>query len=40
MKDPSKMKAERDTDTAILRQKKSPNRLVVDEGSNDDNSGE
>ncbi|KAM0793495.1 hypothetical protein ACM66B_000934 [Microbotryomycetes sp. NB124-2] len=36
--DPSKPKIEEDSATAILRPKKSPNRLVVDEASSDDNS--
>ncbi|KAK4057691.1 AAA ATPase cdc48 [Microbotryomycetes sp. JL221] len=36
--DPSRPKVEEDSATAILRPKKSPNRLVVDEASSDDNS--
>ena len=31
-------KAKKDYSTAILERKKSPNRLVVDEATNDDNS--
>ncbi|ORY75712.1 Valosin-containing protein [Leucosporidium creatinivorum] len=36
--DPSRPKTEDDAATAILRPKKSPNRLIVDESSSDDNS--
>jgi len=36
--DPSLAKIEDDTATAILRQKRSPNRLICDEATSDDNS--
>ncbi|KAL5726072.1 Cell division control protein 48 E [Ranunculus cassubicifolius] len=36
--DPSNSKAKRDFSTAILERKKAPNRLIVDEAINDDNS--
>jgi transitional endoplasmic reticulum ATPase len=38
MADPSQPVADDSTATAILRQKKSPNRLMVDETTSDDNS--
>jgi len=36
--DPSRANVEDETSTAILRQKKSPNKLIVDEATGDDNS--